>query len=139
MGDTQRSRLEREMESVGMRLNQLPPKIRVTKKANGGVGINSSVRRTHLEDDRLVEGLLKEYRIFHADVVFREDATADQLVDVLEGNRRYVRCVYCYNKIDLLSVEQVDELVRKGIPAPEESAALVKKGDPAAGESSNFV
>ena len=37
----------------------------------------------------------------------------DQFIDVLEGNRRYIRCLYVYNKVDTLSIEEVDELARK--------------------------
>lgn len=33
-------------------------------------------------------------------VLFREDATADDLIDVIQGNRVYLPCVYAYNKID---------------------------------------
>jgi hypothetical protein len=32
---------------------------------------------------------------------------------VIEGNRKYIRCLYVYNKIDTLSIEEVDELARK--------------------------
>lgn len=41
----------------------------------------------------------------NADIMFREDVTIDQLVDVLMGNRKYVPCLYCYNKIDQISLE----------------------------------
>lgn len=49
----------------------------------------------------------------NAEVLFREDVTVDQFIDILEGNRRYIRCLYVYNKIDTLSIEEVDELARK--------------------------
>ena len=39
--------------------------------------------------------------------------SVDDLIDVIEGNRKYVRCLYVYNKIDTLSIEEVDELARK--------------------------
>ncbi|CAD7933184.1 unnamed protein product [Amoebophrya sp. A120] len=109
--DSQKKRLEAEMESVGIRLNKTPPNIKVTKKPAGGVRINASCKRSQL-DDKLIEGLLREYRIFNADVIIREDASAEDFIDVLEGNRKYVRCVYCYNKIDMLSVEQIEALAR---------------------------
>ncbi|CAD7949839.1 unnamed protein product [Amoebophrya sp. A25] len=109
--DSQKKRLENEMESVGIRLNKEPPNIKITKKPSGGVRINASCKRQHL-DDKLIEGLLREYRIFNADIIIREDATAEQFIDVLEGNRKYVRCVYCYNKIDMLSIAEVDRLAR---------------------------
>ncbi len=43
----------------------------------------------------------------------REDATVDQFIDVVLGNRKYIRCIYCYNKIDQISLEQVDALARQ--------------------------
>lgn len=69
------------------------------------------MQRTYL-DDKTVEAILREYRIFNCDVVIREDATHDEFIDILEGNRKYARCVYCYNKIDQLSLEQMDRKAR---------------------------
>ncbi len=40
-----------------------------------------------LEDD-LIKQILYEYRINNADIVIRCNATADDLIDVIEGNRR---------------------------------------------------
>lgn len=48
----------------------------------------------------------------NTDIMIREDITVDQLVDVLVGNRHYVPCLYCYNKIDQISLEEVDRLAR---------------------------
>lgn len=30
----------------------------------------------------------------------------------VQGNRRYVKCLYVYNKIDVCSMEEVDEIAR---------------------------
>ncbi len=38
-------------------------------------------------DSAIVSEVLKEYRMNSVDVCFKEDATVDQLVDVIEGNR----------------------------------------------------
>jgi ribosome-interacting GTPase 1 len=43
-------------------------------------------------------------------VLFREDATVDDLIDVIEGNRKYIKCVYVYNKIDVVGIDDVDNL-----------------------------
>lgn len=32
-------------------------------------------------------------------LLFKEDCTVDDLIDVIEGNRRYVKCLYVYNKV----------------------------------------
>ena len=46
-------------------------------------------------------------------VLFREDATPDQFIDVIVGNRKYMSCLYVYNKIDQVSLEEVDRLARQ--------------------------
>lgn len=36
----------------------------------------------------------------------------DDLIDTIEGNRKYVKCLYVYNKIDTISIEEVDHLAK---------------------------
>jgi uncharacterized protein len=55
---------------------------------------------------------LREYRINSADILAREEITVDQLVDVVCGNREYKPCLYLYNKIDTVTIEEVDQLAR---------------------------
>ena len=50
--------------------------------------------------------------VARAQVLFREDATVDQLIDVIEGNRKYIKCLYVYNKIDVMGMDDVDRLSR---------------------------
>lgn len=64
-------------------------------------------------DEKLVQMILHEYKIFNAEVLFREDATPDQFIDVIVGNRMYMNCLYVYNKIDQISLEEVDRLARQ--------------------------
>ena len=52
-----------------------------------------------------VKVILGEYRISNADVTLRHDATAEELIDVIEGNRIYIPCIYVLNKIDQISIE----------------------------------
>lgn len=40
--------------------------------------------------------------------MFRGDYDVDDLIDTIEGNRKYIKCLYVYNKIDELSIEEVD-------------------------------
>ena len=47
----------------------------------------------------LLQTILAEYRIHNADIVLKYDATADDLIDVIEGNRVYIPCIYLLNKI----------------------------------------
>ena len=36
---------------------------------------------------------------------FRMDATAEDLIDVVEGDRVYIPCIYVLNKIDQISIQ----------------------------------
>lgn len=37
----------------------------------------------------------------------------DDLIDVIEGNRKYMKCIYVYNKIDVVGIDDVDKLSRQ--------------------------
>ena len=107
--------LSRELETMGIRLNKRPPGIYFKKKITGGVKFNATCPLTQLGDDPrdTVTRILGSYRIHNGEVLFREDCSVDDLIDVIEGNRKYIRCLYVYNKIDTLSIEEVDVLARK--------------------------
>jgi len=51
-----------------------------------------------------------ECRISNAQIQIRCQATADDLIDVIEGNRVYVPCIYVLNKIDQITIEELDIL-----------------------------
>ena len=109
--------LTRELEACGIRLNKSPPNIYFKPKKSGGLAFNSTVPLTRI-DEKAVYNILHEYRIHHAEVLFREDAGVDDLIDVIEGNRKYVKCLYVYNKIDVCSIEEVDEIARRPVSVP---------------------
>lgn len=82
-----RAILTRELEAVGMRLNRRPPRIYFKKKKTGGIAFNAVVPLTKGMDQALCQRILQEYKIHNAEVLFREDCGADELIDVIEGNR----------------------------------------------------
>ncbi|KAJ1756780.1 GTP-binding protein rbg1 [Coemansia sp. RSA 1591] len=104
---THKAVIEREMEGVGIRLNKEPPNIVFRKKDKGGINMTNTVPLTSLDKD-VVKSILNEYRIASADISFRCDATADDLIDVIEGNRVYIPALYVLNKIDQISIEELD-------------------------------
>lgn len=57
-----------------------------------------------------MEAICKEYKYSSAEVCLHEDATADQLIDVIEGNRVYIPCLYVVNKIDAITMEELEIL-----------------------------
>ena len=108
-GDVQKRLLEKELETCGIRLNARKPNIYFKVKKGGGVTFNATCTLTHLSE-KLVQLILHEYKIFNAEVLFREDSTADEFIDVICDNRVYLPCLYVYNKIDCISIEEVDRL-----------------------------
>src|SRR5271163_4839447 len=56
---------------------------------------------------------MSEYRINSADITIRCDATVDDLIDVMEAkSRAYIPVIYVLNKIDAISIEELDLLYR---------------------------
>lgn len=60
-------------------------------------------------DEKMVKLIMQEYKIHNAHVTFHGDYDVDDLIDTIEGNRKYVKCLYVYNKIDTISIEEVED------------------------------
>ncbi len=109
--EVQRRLLLRELESVNIRVNKRPPDVTLRVKKTGGVLFNSTVELTQI-NERIVKSVLHSYKIHNAEVLVREDCSMDEFIDVVEGNRKYLRCLYLVNKIDTISLDEVDRLAR---------------------------
>ncbi|GAW81667.1 GTP-binding protein [Plasmodium gonderi] len=107
--NSQKIKLENELKTVGIRINQEPQRITLTRKKTGGVVINSTVPLTKL-DNKLIMSILHQYKIHNCNLLFNEDATVDDLIDIIEGNRKYIKCIYVYNKIDMLPLEEINNI-----------------------------
>lgn len=105
---THRRKIEYELEGFGMRLNQKPPGISIKKKEKGGLNIVKTMGLELSMSDQTIKSICAEYKLSNCDIAFRENATVDQLIDVIEGNRIYVPCIYVLNKIDQVSIEELD-------------------------------
>jgi ribosome-interacting GTPase 1 len=106
---THKFKIEYELEGFGIRLNKSPPDIILKKIDKGVISITKSVPQTQMTDET-IKSILHEYKLGSYDVQFRCDATVDKLIDVAFGNRIYVPCIYVLNKIDSISVEELDFL-----------------------------
>ncbi|MCX8174659.1 MAG: GTP-binding protein [Candidatus Micrarchaeota archaeon] len=102
-------KIKEELAGIGVRLDEKPPKVSIVKKLRGGVEISSTVKLTKM-DERMVVGILNEYGLHNASVVFHEDIGVDQLVDVLAGNRRYLPSLTVLNKVDMVSEDYLKSL-----------------------------
>lgn len=76
---------------------------------NYSVTVSWQVTQSELDLDT-VRTILSEYKIHNADITLRYDATSDDLIDIVEGNRIYVPCIYLLNKIGMCSYINIAEI-----------------------------
>jgi small GTP-binding protein len=127
----QRALLEAELEAVGIRLNREPPyvwsvqphgiteansrrNIYLKQKMAGGMKITFQTPPKYL-NEKMVSGVLRDYKILNCEVLVRdENATIDDFIDVImKDHRKYIKCLYVYNKIDGVSLDFLDSLARE--------------------------
>ncbi len=104
----------KELDNVGVRPNQTKPDVRIKKTRKGGVNVSTTVPLTYL-DEKTIRSIINEYGIHNADVLFRDDVTIDQFIDVIEDNKSYVPMMILLNKVDLVDLDYLKEL-QKEIP-----------------------
>lgn len=104
---THKRMIEHELEGFGIRLNKKPPNIQFKKKERGGISFTSVVQMPKVDLDA-VKSVCQEYRIHNADIHMTDDYDVDDLVDVIEGNRVYVPAIYVINKIDQITIEELE-------------------------------
>lgn len=107
--------LREELEGAGVRINTRPPRIAIYKTDKGGLNIASTVKLTHLAGG-LANGIAKEFGFHNGSLVFREDATEDQLIDALAGNRVYLTAILAVNKAEGLTAAERAKFVRELAP-----------------------
>ncbi|MGM5482181.1 MAG: OBG GTPase family GTP-binding protein [Nanobdellota archaeon] len=102
--------LLKEIYDSGLRLNKKKPDVVINKTAKGGLSIGTTVKLTKV-DKKTLEAILKEYRIMNAEVVIRTDITADEFIDVIEGNKKYVKSGTIVTKADMTDPKEVNKII----------------------------
>ncbi|OOF92165.1 hypothetical protein ASPCADRAFT_210574 [Aspergillus carbonarius ITEM 5010] len=110
----QRALLEAELDAVGIRLNKEPPNIYLKQKKAGGMKITFQTPPKYL-DEKMIYNVLRDYKMLNCEVLVRDEyATIDDFIDVImKDHRKYIRCLYVYNKIDGVSLDFLDQLARE--------------------------
>ena len=80
------------------------------RKDNGGIGYQEIVKQTKGMNSEVARLICREYKIACAEIILREDVTVDQFIDVIEDNRAYIPVLYVFNKIDSVTIEELDIL-----------------------------
>ncbi|KAI6136876.1 developmentally regulated GTP-binding protein [Pisolithus sp. B1] len=115
--EEQRRLLEIELDAVGIRLNKRKPDVVFKRRTTGGITLTTTVKLTKT-DEKTIRTILASYKLHNCDVMIREDVDTGFLTSKLPGlifpvgTRKYIPCLYVYNKIDAISLEMVDKLAR---------------------------
>ena len=104
--------LLKELDNAAIRLNQSPPDVVITTTDYGGISIMPTVKMTKMDID-VARDIVSEYGHVNATVVIREDIDIEQLLDVLAGNRMYIKGVIAVNKIDLMDRSKLPEVYER--------------------------
>jgi len=98
----------RELYDAKFRLNRKKSDVKIKKTMKGGINISSTVKLSL--DKETIRGIMNEFRIINADVLFRENVDEDELIDVLEDNRFYIPALTVVNKVDTASNAKLQEV-----------------------------
>ena len=120
--------LKKEIYDANIRVNKKKPDVTLKKKAKGGIDISATVRLSVLEKGT-IEKMLSEMKISNADIVIRQDIDADDLIDVVEGNRVYIPAITIINKIDTVDNDVALSFVKKlnALPISAEKKIGIEK------------
>jgi len=120
--------LKKEIYDANIRVNRKKPDVTIKKKAKGGIDISTTVKLSVLEKNT-IEKMLAEMKISNADIVIREDITADDLIDAVEGNRIYIPAISIINKVDSVNREIAELFARKlsALPVSAEKNTGIEK------------
>lgn len=105
--------LEKELYDADFRINQKKPYVKITKTSKGGISINSTVK-LDVKKETLI-AILKEFKVNNADVLIRSKINADEIIDAITENKKYIYAMLLINKIDTVSDEKIEE-VKKRFP-----------------------
>jgi hypothetical protein len=114
-----RNALMREMREMGIRPDEKPANISMSKKHTGGITFNSTVKLTKLNEKTMRE-IFSIFGVHSADVVLHEDVDADRLIDYLNGNCIYLASLTVLNKCDLVDQKYIKSLGFPCVPISAE-------------------
>jgi len=92
--------IKAELYQFGIRLDEAPPLVYITKLTAGGLKISANVPLKHI-NLATIEELAGEFKIRNGEIVVKEDVTLERLIDAFMANRAYLPYLVVVNKVDL--------------------------------------
>lgn len=101
--------LKKELNNIGIKVDEKPPDVVIEKTTSGGITVSAQVKLKKISE-KLIKDILRVYDVHNARVIVREDINDEQLIDILVGNRTYVPSLTVLNKIDLVNQGFINEI-----------------------------
>jgi hypothetical protein len=102
--------LFKELYNAAIRLNQTKPDVVISRSDQGGILVKPTVKLTKITPE-IIKDMTAAYGHINATVVVREDIDVEQMLDVLAGNRVYIKAIMAINKVDLAKPGQLEEVL----------------------------
>ena len=102
--------LFKELYNAAIRLNQTKPDVVITPSDHGGILVKPTLKLTKI-DVETIRDMTAAYGHINCTVVVREDIDVEQMLDVLAGNRVYIKAIMAINKVDLAREGQLEAVM----------------------------
>jgi len=102
--------LMKELYNAAIRLDQKRPDVVITTSSQGGINVMPTVKLTKIDVETIAD-MTAAYGHINATVVVREDINVEQMLDVLAGNRVYIKSVMAINKVDLAKPGELESVM----------------------------
>lgn len=102
--------LMKELYNAAIRLDQKRPDVVITTGSQGGINVMPTVKLTKIDVETIAD-MTAAYGHINATVVVREDINVEQMLDVLAGNRVYIKSVMAINKVDLAKPGELEAVM----------------------------
>ena len=100
--------LFKELWNAAIRLNQTRPDVTITGGDSGGIIVKPTLKLTKITPE-IIKDMTAAYGHVNATVVVREDINVEQMLDVLAGNRVYIKAIMAINKVDIANEGQLEK------------------------------
>ena len=97
-----------ELYNAAIRLNQHKPDVTITGGDQGGIQVKPTVKLTKITAET-IKDMTSAYGYVNATVVVREDINVEQMLDILAGNRVYIKAIMAINKVDLVQHDELEK------------------------------
>ena len=101
----------KEVFDSHIRINKTKPEVFIKKKSQGGIQIGKTVPLKI--SNETIKKVLREFKMANADILIRSPIDVDDLIDCIEGNKKYVPAITCLTKVDTVDTSTIKKVQKK--------------------------